>query len=58
MFTPNLIPNKRGEREMTRKNVNFDAVCFSLVLIERERERERETIYFFSVNTKIFHLIC
>ena len=34
---------------MTRKKVCFDAVCFSLVLLE---EKNKKKIYFFSVNTK------
>ena len=49
VFTSNIIPNKRTERETTRKKVSFDAVCFPLVLLE---EKNKKKIYFFSVNTK------
>ena len=34
---------------MTRKQVNFAAVCFPLVLLNRENKKK---INFFSVNTK------
>ena len=54
MFTPHIMPNKRTEpsrikREMTRKKVSFDAVCFPLVLLEKKIKRK---FTFFSVNTK------
>ena len=34
---------------MTRKEVNFDAIYFPLVLLQTKNKKE---IYFFSVNTK------
>ena len=34
---------------MTRKKVNFDGVCFPLVLVEGKNKKK---IYFFSVNTR------
>ena len=54
MFTPNIIPNKRTEpsrikREMTRKKVSFDAVCFPLVLLEKKMKRKFTC---FAANTK------
>ena len=35
---------------MTRKNVNFDAVCFPLVLLELKNKKK--IYFFFSVTTK------
>ena len=35
---------------MTRKKVSFDAVCFSLVLLEKKNKKK--IYFFFSVNTK------
>ena len=60
MFTPNIIPNKRTEpsrikREMTRKKVSFDAVCFPLVLLEKKNKKK---IYLFCGKYQKYFISC